>query len=139
MSNEVIAALVASIIALASAGMGFYFSSIQHEKNFRLQSKFLLAEKKLEIYVNYMTSVNQSWAQYKVTENVNGALRQKGIDSFEALRVLAPALVEEKATILNGYFIQLFPGYEITDEVNDAFNLAFYELKIEVQKEFIVE
>jgi uncharacterized protein YneF (UPF0154 family) len=139
MSSEVMAALVASIIALVSAGIGYYLSSRQFEKEFRVKSKSLLAEKKLEIYFNYMRSVNQSWAQFKINGNVNGDVRQKGIDSFEALRLLAPATVEEKAILVNKYFAKLFPGYEITEEEQQAFNEAFYNLKAVAQKEFIVQ
>ena len=139
MSNDVTVALVTSGITLVSASIGFCISFFQHKKTYNLQSKSLLAEKKLEIYVNYMSSVNQSWAQYKTSGNVNGELRQKGIDSFEALRILAPPAAEEKATVLNGFFSKLFPGYEINDDVQAAYNLAFSEMKVVAQKEFIIQ
>ncbi|MEM7420122.1 MAG: hypothetical protein AAF364_10370 [Pseudomonadota bacterium] len=139
MSRQTQTTLLTSIIALGSAVIGFYISSVQYEKTYKLQSKSLLAEKKLEIYVDYMSSVNQAWAQFKSSGSLNNQLRQKGIDSFEALTILAPPAVVDKANSLNAYFTNLHPGYEITDDTHAAYNKAFREMKLAAQSEFIVQ
>ena len=137
MKSEGQAAIFGAILALLSSGGGYIISTWQHSDNMKFNQKFFLAERKYDVFVTYMKSVNQSWAQFKINCNVEFELRQKGIDAYEEMRLIAPDNVQEKADVLNVYFSKLYEGYIINEQEQLGFNEAFNQLKLSAKNEFI--
>ena len=98
----------------------------------------VIVERKLDAYLTYLKIVNQSWAQYAISQSVDITLRQKGIDAFEELRVISSDDFVERATTVNGHFAKLYPPFEITETETSAFNDDFVALKEVARLEFVV-
>lgn len=136
MSEKFRIAILTAVIALTSSGSGYLISSMQYAKDVAFREKAFLVERKYDIYTTYMKSVNQSWAAYQTPGGINGDARQLGIDAFEEMRAISKPQVQEKADVLNSYFIKLYPPFEINAEETEKFNTAFIEFKNIANKQF---
>lgn len=137
MKNEVKVAIFAALITMVSSAAGYILSTWQHSQNLEFHQKSFLAERKYEVFVTYMKSVSQSWAQFKTFRNVKFDLRQKGIDAYDEMRLIAPDDIQQKADILNVFFGKLYADYQITDDEEFKFNEAYNELKLSAKQQFI--
>jgi len=135
MSEKFKIVIFTTLVTLFSSSVGYWISSEQYAKDLAFRQKSFLVERKYDIYTTYMKAVNQSWSQYKHGD-VNGELRQRGIDAYEDIRAISTPEVQEKADLLNSYFSKLYSPFVITKEENIKYNDAFNEFKIVANKEF---
>lgn len=94
------------------------------------------AERKLENYLSYLKTVNQAWAQYAISQSVDSALRQRGIDAYEELRVISSEEFVEKASKVNNHFAKLYLPFKISEKETSTFNSDFNDLKELARLEF---
>lgn len=137
MKNEVKVAIFAALITIISSGAGYMLSAWQHSQNLEFHQRSFLVERKYEVFVTYMKSVSQSWVQFKTYGNVKFELRQKGIDAYDEMRLIASDDIQQKADVLNIFFGKLYGDYQITDNEEFKFNEAYNELKNTAKEQFI--
>lgn len=95
-----------------------------------------LAERKLDVYLTYSSTVNQAWAQYAVSQNVNSQLRQQGIDAFEELRLIGSEQLVNTASKVNGHFAALYAPYVVTHAKTQQFNTDLLEFQKMAREDF---